>query len=33
MYDDLMVVVYWLLVCGPAGLGVSILWWEHCRGG
>jgi hypothetical protein len=32
MYDELLAVVYWLLLCGPAGLGVWTLWWEYQSG-
>lgn len=31
MCDELMVVVYWLLLCGPAALGSWALWWEYRR--
>jgi hypothetical protein len=29
MHDDLLVVGYWILLCGPAALGVWVLWREQ----
>ncbi len=28
MSEDLLEVAYWLLLCGPAALGVAALWWD-----
>lgn len=32
MNDELMLIAYWLLLCGPAALGAWALWWDY-RGG
>lgn len=29
---DLMEALYWLVLCGPAALGVVALWCEYKRG-
>ena len=29
MYEDFMLVLYWILLCGPAALGVWGLWRDR----
>lgn len=31
MCEDLLNALYWLLLCGPATLGLALLWWEYRR--
>lgn len=31
MDENLLIIMYWLLLCGPAVLGLWALWWESRR--